>query len=115
MSKTTWKYLVAALLFVDICSVAVLGLLLAFVIPSGGGPSEAKFFLGLHRHDWGDIHLTLSLILLGLVIWHVWLSWDWVVAVTKKFFGEKWRNALWIMSGAWFAVIFAAWVIVKLG
>ncbi|MDA8305910.1 MAG: DUF4405 domain-containing protein [Deltaproteobacteria bacterium] len=115
MSKATLKYIVAALLFVDLCSIAVIGLLLAFVIPFGAGPFGAKFFLGLHRHEWADIHLTLSVILLGLVILHVWLSWDWVVGITKKFFGDQWQRALWVLCGAWFAVIFAAWIIVKLG
>lgn len=114
MSRNTLKYIVAALLFVDMSSIAVLGLLMAFLIPSGNVPHEAKFFLGLHRHEWGDIHLTLSIVLLGLIGWHVWLSWDWVAGFTKKFFGEKWRNALWTLSGAWFGVIFLAWMFVKL-
>ena len=115
MSRTTLKYLVAAFLFVDLCSISVLGLLLAFVIPSGNMPHEAKVFLGLHRHQWGDIHLTLAIIFLALITWHVWLSWDWVAGTTKKFFGEQSRNALWILSGAWFAVLFLAWMVVILG
>lgn len=115
MSKAVLKYFVSALLFVDMCSVAVLGLLLAFVIPSGGDvPHQAKVFLGLHRHDWGDIHLTLSVIALGLIAWHVWLSWDWVAGITKKFFGDRWQKALWILSGAWFAVLLLAWIVVKM-
>ena len=116
MSRVTLKYLVAVLLFVDLSSIAILGLLLAFVIPSGGNvPHEAKVLLGLHRHEWGDIHLTLSIVLLGLIACHLWLSWDWVAGSTKKFFGEQWRKALWILSCAWFAVLFVAWVFVKLG
>lgn len=115
MSRATLKYIVTTLLFVDMSSIAVLGLLLAFVIPSGNVPHEAKVFLGLHRHDWGDIHLTLSILLLALVTWHVWLGWDWVAGSTKKLFGEQWQKALWILSGAWFAVIFLAWMFMKLG
>ncbi len=114
MPRATLKYILAALLFVDLSSTAILGLLLAFVIPSGNVAHEAKFFLGLHRHNWTDIHLTFSIILLGLIAWHVWLSWDWVAGSTKKFFGEQWQKALWILSGAWFAVIFLAWMFVKL-
>lgn len=114
MSRATLKYLLAALLFVDLSSIAILGLLLAFVIPSGNVPHEAKVFLGLHRHNWADIHLTFSIILLGLITWHVWLSWDWVAGCTKKFFGEQWQKALWILSVAWLGVIFVAWMFVKL-
>jgi hypothetical protein len=49
---------------------------MAFVIPSGNVPMEAKVFLGLHRSKWADIHVTLSLIMLGLIAWHIRLSWD---------------------------------------
>ncbi len=114
MSKTALKYFITALLFVDLCSVAVLGLLLAFVINSGNTPPGGKFFLGLHRHEWADIHLTLSITILGLVAMHVWLSWDWVTATTKKFFGQEWQKALLMLSAAWVAVLAGAWIVVKL-
>jgi hypothetical protein len=95
MKKNDWKYLIDALLFVDLCSLAAIGLLLAFVIPSGKAASESsKFFIGLHRHDWGDIHLYLSLLMLGLVILHVWFNWTWVVNSTKGYFGKRWGKAL---------------------
>lgn len=59
MRKNDWKYLFDALLFVDLCSLAVIGLLLAFVIPSGkAAPETAKFFMGLHRHHWGMFTCT---------------------------------------------------------
>jgi len=115
MRKNDWKYLIDALLFVDLCSLAVIGLLLAFVIPSGkGAPEAAKFFLGLHRHDWGDIHLYLSLLMLGLVVLHVWLNWTWVVNSTRSYVGEQWQKALWALCGAWILVLFFAWAVVKL-
>jgi hypothetical protein len=114
MTRNDVKYFITALLFVDLCSIAVLGLLMAFVIPSGNVPMQAKVFLGLHRSKWADIHNTLSLILLGLVACHVWLSRDWVTGSAKKLFGEQWQRALWILSGAWLVVVFLAWVIVKL-
>ncbi len=94
MTRNDLKYFVTVLLFVDLCSIAVFGLLMAFVIPSGNVPMEAKVFLGLHRSKWADIHVTLSLILLGLISWHVWLSWDRVTGTAKKFFGDQWQKAL---------------------
>lgn len=114
MTRNDMKYFVAALLFVDLSSIAVLGLLMAFVIPSGNVPMEAKVFLGLHRSKWADIHVTLSLILLGLIAWHIWLSRERVTGFAKKLFGEQWQRALWALSGAWLIVVFLAWVIVKL-
>jgi len=114
MKKNDWKYLIDALLFVDICSIAVIGLLLAFVIPSGEGPAAPKYFMGLHRHDWGDIHLYLSLFMLGLLVLHVWLNWTWVVNSTRGYFGENWQKALWTLCVAWLVVLIFAWAIVKL-
>ncbi|MCU0588398.1 MAG: DUF4405 domain-containing protein [Syntrophobacteraceae bacterium] len=114
MKKNDWKVLIDALLFVDLCSIAVIGLLLAFVIPTGKTPEASKFLLGLHRHQWGDIHLYLSLMLLGLLILHVWLNWTWVVQSAKSYVGESWRKYLWMLCGAWIPVLFAAWVLMML-
>jgi hypothetical protein len=114
MKKNDWKVLIDALLFVDLCSIAVIGLLLAFVIPTGKTPEASKFLLGLHRHQWGDIHLYLSLMLLGLLILHVWLNWTWVVQSAKSYVGESWRKYLWMLCWAWIPVLFAAWVLMML-
>ena len=114
MTRNDLKYFITALLFVDLSSIAVLGLLMAFVIPSGNVPMETKFFLGLHRSKWADIHVTLALILLGLIAWHIWLSREWITGSTKKLFGDQWQRALWALSGAWLVVVFLAWMIVKL-
>jgi hypothetical protein len=93
---------------------AAIGLLLAFVIPSGKGQDASKFFLGLHRHNWGDIHLYLSLLMLGLLILHIRFNWTWVVNSARSYFGEGWKNALWSLACAWLGVLFLGWLIVKL-
>lgn len=113
MKKNPLKYIINALLFVDICSIAVIGLLLGFVIPSGREYQGGKYFLGLHRHEWGDIHLYLSFLLLVLLIFHLWFNWTWIVQSTKRYFGDHWKNALWCMSGAWALVLIVAWIAVK--
>jgi hypothetical protein len=114
MKKNDWKCLVDTLLFVDVCSIGAIGLLLAFVVPSGKAPDASKFFMGLHRHEWGDIHLYLSLFMLGLLVLHVWLNWTWVVSSARGYFGELWKKALWSLAGAWLIVLSVAWAIVKL-
>ena len=111
--KKNLKYLIDALLFVDITSIAALGLLMAFVIPAGKQAAEAKFFLGLHRHDWGDIHLYLAIFFLCLLVLHIWLNWTWIVQATKSYVGDYWKNILFALAGAWLLVIFAAWLIVR--
>ena len=94
------------------CSIAVIGLLLGFIIPKE--KAVDKYFLGLHRHEWGDIHLYWSLFLLVLLFFHVLFNWAWIVNSTKRYFGENWRNVLWGFSVGWIAVLFIGWIVVQL-
>ena len=112
MRKASTKYFVDVLLFVDLCSVSVLGLLLAFAIPRGRGRENQ--FLGLHRHEWADIHLWLSLLFVGLVALHVWLSWRWVLACSRRYLGGGHRTKLALLCGAWLVVLLVAWLAIKL-
>lgn len=105
MKKNSLKYIIDVILFIDICSIAVIGVLLAFIVPEGKKGFGSKYFLGLHRHDWGDIHLFLSILLLVLLIFHLRFNWTWIVQSTKHFFGENWKNTLWLFSGAWILVL----------
>jgi len=110
MKKNALKYFVNAALFVDICAIAAIGLLLAFVIPAGQVRPSAKYFLGLHRHQWGDIHLYLSLLLLILLSIHLWFNWTWIIQSTKRYFGKHWKHALWGLAGAWLLILLIAWI-----
>ena len=114
MHKSLLKYWINVALFVDMCSMAVLGLLLAFVIPRGGSRGSAHTFLGLHRHAWGDIHLYLSLLLLVLLALHLWFNRTWIVQSTKRYFGDRWRNFLFILSGVWIVVLLVVWLVAVL-
>lgn len=56
MSRPGLKFLVDALLFVDLCCIAATGFVLGVVVPPGTGHGGDRYFLGLHRHEWGLIH-----------------------------------------------------------
>jgi len=114
MKKNTLKYVLDILLFIQVCSVASVGILLGFIIPKGGpGPGE-KYFLGLHRSGWVNIHLYLSLIFLALLAGHLFLNWPWIVQSTKRVFGDKWRNAMLVISGGWMVLLVFVWIIASL-
>lgn len=114
MNKFYLKYLTSIVLFIDICCIAAIGFLLAFVIPKGRVAQGSKFFLGLHRHDWGDIHLSLSILLLLFLIIHLWFNWTWIVQATRRYFGERWKSTLWGFAGAWVLVLAIAWIATKI-
>ncbi len=112
--RVALKYLIDVLLFIDLCSISIVGVLLGFVIPKGGRvPREDKFFLGLHRHEWATIHLYLSLIVLVLLVVHIWLNRSWVVQVSKQLFEGRWKKMLVVFSAGWIAVLALGWLLVR--
>jgi len=98
MSKNKLKFLVDIIMFIDMCTISIIGFLMAFVIPKGEHKkSVEKYFMGLHRHDWGDIHFYLSILLLALLVLHLYLNWSWIVNRSRKHFGKNWKIALCII------------------
>jgi len=90
MNKNSWKYLINTLLFICIFGLAFIGVLMAFFMAEGPTVNDqGKYFLGLHRHQWGDIHLILSLAFIALTIIHLILAWNWVKAQSRRIFKDK--------------------------
>lgn len=90
MNKNSWKYLIDTLLFICIFGLAFIGILMAFFMAEGPTVNDqGKYFLGLHRHQWGDIHLILSLAFIVLTIIHLILAWNWVKAQSSRIFKDK--------------------------
>ncbi|MFC2165915.1 DUF4405 domain-containing protein [Acidobacteriota bacterium] len=95
MKKAGWQYLVDTLLFICMFGITFIGILMAFFLAEGPTALERdKYFMGLHRHQWGDIHLYLSLVFVFLVIVHLCLSWAWIKGKAKNLFKKGWRTAL---------------------
>lgn len=87
MKESNWRYLVDALLFVCLIGMALIGILLGLVISEGPVSSGgSKYFLGLHRHQWGNIHAYLSIAFVILLVFHLILSWKWITAKTRQIF-----------------------------
>lgn len=111
LSRTDGKYAVDTLMFLAFLGVVAIGVLMAFVIPEG--PAEvgrSKYFLGLHRHQWGAIHLYLSLAFAGLVAIHIVLAWSWIRGKAATVFGRAWKAAVGLTVLASLAVPFAFWL-----
>ncbi|MGD2246187.1 MAG: DUF4405 domain-containing protein [Candidatus Aminicenantes bacterium] len=95
MKKIDWQYLVDTLLFLCIVGIIFIGFLMGFFLPKGpSAPESAKYFLGLHRHQWGNIHLYLSIAFAALVIIHLILSWKWIKNKARQLFKGGWSAAL---------------------
>lgn len=111
MKKANWQYLIDTLLFISVVGVVIIGFLLAFVIPKGPSAADsAKYFLGLHRHEWGDIHLYLGISFTTLAVVHLILAWNWIKGKTLGLFGSRWRAALLAMCALPLVVLAVSWL-----
>jgi multisubunit Na+/H+ antiporter MnhB subunit len=111
MKKADWQYLVDSLMFICIAGIAMIGILLAFFIPQGpSSPESSKYFLNLHRHQWGNIHLYLSIAFVLLVIIHLTLDWKWIKARAGQIFKRGWKMALISTALASLLVLFFFWI-----
>lgn len=96
MNKTRLNFLVDLALFVSMISLAGLGLILEFLLPPGSGDGHggaagpfARTLLGLSRHEWGDLHFKLAVILLLLLAVHLVLHWPWIKCRFQALFPRK--------------------------
>ncbi|KPJ69890.1 hypothetical protein AMJ44_01670 [candidate division WOR-1 bacterium DG_54_3] len=112
MKKTDWQYLVDTLLFLCIVGIAIIGFLMGLVIPKGPAASEtSKYFLGLHRHQWGNIHFYLSIAFVTLVIIHLLLSWKWIKGKSRQIFKKGWGTMLILTACVSLLIIVLFWAL----
>ena len=82
MNKIKINFIIDALMLFCMSLMAGIGFLMNYVLLSGRKAAEVYggkvdlYFLGLHRHDWGQIHLVIGFILLGLLALHIILHWS---------------------------------------
>lgn len=54
----------------------------------GHGPGQAnKYLWGLHRQEWANLHLALTLTLTGIMIFHLARHWRWITVLTPRHLG----------------------------
>lgn len=81
MKKTQLNFIIDVLLLVVMMLAAGVGLLIKYILLPGFarnlkyGRDVDLFFWGWDRHEWGTVHLIISLILVALVILHIVLHW----------------------------------------
>jgi|GEM_PF-1660244 len=81
-SQSAGRFLVDFVMFVSALGTILTGVVLWLCV--GKGPAGQKFFLGLHRHEWGDLHTFFSLAFVALVVVHLIQHWAWIRIVALK-------------------------------
>lgn len=95
-------------MLINMLIVVFIGILLGFVIGRGSVSPAEKYLWGLHRHDWGDLHLIFSLILVGLVALHFVLHLNWVACMSKACLRLHWLLTMVILIGLSAAIVLGA-------
>ena len=80
------------IMFILLLAMAGIGFLIKYVVVSGEvrnvkyGPYVDLEFLGLTRHQWGSIHLIVSIIFLVLLVLHIVFHWRCILSIYKCLF-----------------------------
>jgi hypothetical protein len=98
MNKSKLNFIIDAAMFLTIMAMAGLGFLMEYIMPPGRkliakyGSNLEISWLGWDRHDWGDIHLYLAFLLLGLLVFHIILHWSQIVGLFHRLIPTpRWR------------------------
>jgi len=81
MRRSHLNFLVDAVAFAMFLFMVATGVIMEFLLPSGGGHSTTIW--GLDRHVWGDVHFWMAVVFLTALAVHVYLHWNWIVSVLR--------------------------------
>jgi len=95
MKRVTLNFVVDSIGLVNLLLLAVTGTILRWVLPSGSGGhgrgfrggrpgGEAGEWLGLRRHNWGDVHFVLATLFICVILLHIVLHWTWIKTCGKS-------------------------------
>ncbi len=89
IKKTKLNLTIDLWMFIVMMPIAGIGFLIKYVLVPGFkrneiyGSDVELYYCGIDRHQWGTIHLTLSIILLFLLLLHIVFHWKQIVCILK--------------------------------
>jgi len=99
--KLKTNFIIDILMFLCLSAMAGIGLLMKYILIPGKdrvlvyGRNVELYFWNLDRHQWGTVHLIVSLCMLGLLGIHIILHWKAVISQFKSWVAKKsFRRAL---------------------
>lgn len=95
IQKSKLNIVIDIILLVLLVLMAGFGFLIKYVLLPGTqrnskyGSNIDLEFLGMDRHQWGNIHLIISIIFIALIILHIILHWDMILCILDKMIPRK--------------------------
>ena len=90
--RVTELYIAAVVLFILFLFESFSGFVIWLFLPRGAQDYHymlsgvGRTFWGLQRNIWADLHAWVAVAILAIIIVHLILNWNWVVAVSKNIF-----------------------------
>ena len=87
MTRSKWNFIIDICMFICMILLASIGFLIKYTLSTGReawqlfGKNVELSMLGLNRHVWGDIHLYIAFVLLGLFLLHILMHWKMIKAL----------------------------------
>ena len=81
MSKSAVNFLIDSMMFVAITLLSATGVLMRYVLPPASGHFSQLW--SMDRHQWGQIHFWIAVVLMSTVALHLLLHWHWIVCMVK--------------------------------
>ncbi|MBN1938454.1 MAG: DUF4405 domain-containing protein [Candidatus Aminicenantes bacterium] len=119
-NRNNLNLLIDILLTVNVALLAGIGWLLKYTLPSGRdrilktGDNRELLFLGWDRHQWGDVHLVVAVVMVGLLILHIVFHWNQILCLVRNAVpGKALRRVLWVGLTVVALVFFLAAFVIK--
>jgi len=101
LNKAKLNFVIDALMFLCMMLMLGIGFAVKYILPPGRerwaeyGGGVDLFLFDMERHQWGNIHYYLGLVLLGLLLLHIVLHWGTVLGLYRRLIGSRnWRIAI---------------------
>ena len=95
LDKSKINLIIDGIMLILLTMMAGMGFLIKYVLVPGFkrnalyGSDVELYFWGLDRHQWGSVHLYISLAFLVLIILHIILHWKMIVCIFRKMIRGK--------------------------
>ncbi len=79
--RTATNFVVDAVAFAAFVLLVATGLVERYLLPPGTGRFQS--LAGMNRHQWGEVHFWIAMVLMTALAAHILLHWNWIVCVIR--------------------------------
>lgn len=81
MKRNSLNFVIDAVAFAAFAFLSTTGVLLHYLLPAGSGRWQSIW--GLTRHQWGELHFWVAVVMFAVLAVHLFLHWRWIVCTAK--------------------------------